>query len=198
MARTWENWMNYRTALYAALLMGANAVFGSSALADTASLEALREGSLTKLMFHGDPKPVSEAVFTDEAGGEVSLADYRGKVVVLNFWATWCAPCRHEMPMLDALQAEFGGDDFAVVTVATGRNKPMAVEKFFDEVGVTNLPKLYDPKKALAAEMGVMGLPVTVLLDRNGNEVARMMGDADWSSESAKAIVAAMIAEPAS
>ncbi|WP_255553448.1 TlpA disulfide reductase family protein [Maritimibacter sp. DP1N21-5] len=188
MARTWENWMIYRTALYAALLMGANVVF-----ADTASMEALREGSMTKLMFHSEPKAASGATFTDEAGAERSLADYRGKVVVLNFWATWCAPCRHEMPMLDALQAEFGGEDFAVVTVATGRNKPMAVQKFFDEVGVTNLPKLYDAKKVLASQMGVMGLPVTVILDREGNEVARMMGDADWSSESARAIVAAMI-----
>lgn len=97
--------------------------------------------------------------------------------------------------MLDALQAEFGGDDFQVVPVATGRNKLMGIRKFFDEVDVTELPILMDPKQGLAREMGVMGLPVSVLLDRDGNEVARLMGDADWASDSARAIVAAMIAQ---
>ncbi|WP_292019022.1 TlpA disulfide reductase family protein [Maritimibacter sp. UBA3975] len=182
--------MNIRKLLYAALLLGANAAF-----ADMAEIEALKDGDMKKLMFSSEPSPAGQATFTDTEGNEVSLADYRGKVVLLNFWATWCAPCRHEMPMLDALQAEYGGDDFAVVTVATGRNKEMAIKKFFEEVGVENLPILMDPKQGLAREMGVMGLPVTVLLDREGNEIARLMGDADWSSESAMAIVSALIAE---
>ncbi len=183
--------MNIRTLLYAALMLGANAAF-----ADTAALEALKDGDMKKLMF-SEAKPAGTATFTDTEGNEVSLADYRGKVVLLNFWATWCAPCRHEMPMLDALQAEYGGDDFQVVTVATGRNKEMAIVKFFEEIGVEHLPILMDPKQGLAREMGVMGLPVTVLLDREGNEIARMMGDADWSSDSAMAIIAAMIEQGA-
>lgn len=181
--------MNIRPLLYAALLLGANAAY-----ADTAALEALKDGDMKKLMF-SEAKPAGEYTFEDADGNTVSLEDYRGKLVLLNFWATWCAPCRHEMPMLDALQAEFGGDDFQVVPVATGRNKLMGIRKFFDEVDVTELPILMDPKQGLAREMGVMGLPVSVLLDRDGNEVARLMGDADWASDSAKAIVAAMIAQ---
>jgi thiol-disulfide isomerase/thioredoxin len=113
---------------------------------------------------------------------------------VLNFWATWCAPCRKEMPQLSELQAELGGDAFEVVTIATGRNPPQAMQRFFEEIGVDNLPLHMDPKQALAREMAVMGLPITVILNPEGQEIARMRGDADWSSDSAKAIVSALIA----
>ena len=111
----------------------------------------------------------------------------------MNFWATWCAPCRKEMPQIAELQEEFGGDDFEVLTIAAGRNSPAGILKFFEENGITNLPRHQDPKQALAREMAVIGLPITVLLDRDGKEVARLLGDAEWNSESAKAIVAAMI-----
>ena len=91
--------------------------------------------------------------------------------------------------MLSELQTEFGGDDFAVVTIATGRNPPPAMKKFFDEIGVENLPLYRDPKSQLAREMGVLGLPITVILNPDGQEVARMRGDADWASDNAKAIL---------
>ena len=158
-----------------------------------AALEALREGDMKKLMFHSAPAPAPQVEFEREDGSAATLADYRGKHVVLNFWATWCAPCREEMPMLSNLQAEMGGDDFAVVTIATGRNPPPAMKTFFDEIGVDNLPLHRDPKSALARQMGVFGLPITVILDPQGNEIARLQGDAHWDSDSAKAIVAALI-----
>ena len=91
--------------------------------------------------------------------------------------------------MLSELQTEFGGAEFEVVTVASGRNPPPAMKAFFDEIGVTNLPLHRDPKSALAREMGVLGLPITVILNPEGQEVARMRGDADWSSDNAKAIL---------
>jgi len=97
------------------------------------------------------------------------------------------------MPTLSALQAALGGDDFAVVTIATGRNPPPAMKKFFDDIGVDNLPLHRDPKSALARSMGVFGLPITVLLDPQGREIARLQGDADWNSDSARAIIAAWI-----
>jgi thiol-disulfide isomerase/thioredoxin len=175
--------------LYTALVLGANA-----AAADTAALEALREGDMQKLVFHAEPVAAGAAAFADADGAEHRLADWQGKVVLLNFWATWCAPCRKEMPMLDALQTEFGGDDFEVVTVATGRNSVQGIRRFFEEVGVANLPVLLDPGQELAREMGVFGLPITVILDREGREIARLRGEADWQSDSAKAIVAALVA----
>ena len=173
--------------LYTALLTGANA-----ALADPV-LEELREGSMKKLMFHSSPAEASALPFVTADGGEMSLAAYEGKYVVLNFWATWCAPCRKEMPMLAELQTEFGGDDFAVVTLATGRNSPMGIKKFFEEIDVDNLPAYRDPKQAIAREMAVLGLPITVILNPEGQEIARMRGDAEWNSDSAKAIIAALL-----
>lgn len=95
--------------------------------------------------------------------------------------------------MLDRLQAEFGGDAFEVVTVATGRNSVQGIKRFFEEVGVTNLPILLDQRQDLAQEMGVFGLPITVILDPEGREIARLRGDAEWDGESARAIVAALI-----
>jgi len=171
--------------LYLSVVTSANAL-------DVAALEALREGEMKKLNFHSEPEPVSEAVFYLPDESEHSLRNYEGKYVLLNFWATWCAPCRHEMPMLSELQSEFGGDAFQVVTIATGRNKITGMTKFFDEIGVDNLPLYRDPKQKVARDMAVLGLPITVIVDPDGREIARMRGDADWASDSAKAIIAAL------
>jgi thiol-disulfide isomerase/thioredoxin len=176
--------------LYTALALGANA-----AAADTAAFEALREGDMQKLVFHAEPVAAGVMPFTDADGAEHHLSEWQGKIVLLNFWATWCAPCRKEMPMLDALQAEFGGEDFEVVTIATGRNSVQGIRRFYEEVGVTNLPVLLDPKQDLAREMAVFGLPITVILDREGREIARLRGEADWVSDSAKSILSALIAD---
>ena len=169
--------------LYTALGIGANA-----ALAGEIDWQAAHDGGLAKLV-QTDPTPVPDTSFTDPEGGTHSLADYRGKVVLLNFWATWCAPCREEMPSLDALQAELGGDDFQVVAIAAGHNPAPAIEKFLTEAKITNLPVLLDPRQGLARGMGVMGMPVTILIDRDGNEIARLMGGADWASDAAKTLV---------
>ena len=134
----------------------------------------------------------AEFNLADDAG-TATLADYRGKYVLLNFWATWCAPCRKEMPMLSALQTEFGGDGFRGADHCHGRNSPTGIKKFFEEIGVANLPRHQDPKQALAREMAVLGLPITVLIDPDGREIARLRGDADWSSASAKAILKALL-----
>ena len=128
-------------------------------------------------------------VLEGTAARTIALTDYAGKVVVLNVWGSWCAPCREEMPSLDALQAQRGGEDFAVLTIAAGRNPPPAIRKFMDETGVKNLPMLTDERMALARGMGVLAMPVTILIDAEGNEVARMIGDADWASPAALAVV---------
>lgn len=95
--------------------------------------------------------------------------------------------------MLSALQSDLGGADFEVLTIATGRNAPPAMKKFLTDIGATNLPMHTDSRQALARSMGVLGLPVTVLIDGQGREVARLTGDADWSSDSATRIVRAVI-----
>jgi len=176
--------------LYTALAITANAAAG----ADIAALEALREGDMRKLTFHADPRPVPEAELVDAEDGIHHLSDWQGKWVLLNFWATWCAPCRHEMPALDRLEAELGGDGFAVLPVATGRNPLPSITRFYDETDLAHLPILRDPTQTLSRGMAVLGLPVTVVLDPEGREVARLTGDAEWDSDSAKAILRALMA----
>ena len=176
--------------LYTALVLGANA-----ALAGEVDWQAAKEAGLTKLVPTENAQPIPDTPFSDPEGGSHTLADYKGKVVLVNFWATWCAPCREEMPSLDQLQADLGGDDFQVVTIATGRNPPDSITRFFEETEVKNLPVLLDPKQQLARQMGVVGLPVSVLLDRDGNEVARLMGDADWASEPAQNVIRQLTAD---
>lgn len=180
--------------LKSALLYTALGVMANTSFADVAPLEALREGDMRKLMFHSTPIDSSDVAFLGEDGTNMTLADFAGQHVVLNFWATWCAPCRHEMPMLSDLQTTLGGEDFQVVTIATGRNPRPAIEAFFDEIGVDNLPMHTDARQSLARSLGVLGLPVTIILDPEGQEVARLQGDADWSSESALAILSALLA----
>ena len=178
-------------ALTSAVLYTALAVLANAGHA--ADLESLKDGDMRKLVVATDPAPAPEVTFIAEDGSEARLSDYAGKPVVLNFWATWCAPCRKEMPHLAALQ-EAMGDEIAVLTVATGRNPPEAIDRFFTEIGVTSLPKATDPKQEMARAFGVLGLPITVILDAEGREVARLLGDADWSSDSAQAIMAAVAA----
>lgn len=178
--------------LYTALALGANAAVA----ADTEALMAMREGDMQKLIFHDTPQEVSNATFTDVEGGEFTLSDWKGKTVLVNFWATWCAPCRKEMPGLDRLQTEMGGDDFEVVTIATGRNSVQGIVKFFEETGVETLPILLDPQSKLGRDMGVLGLPITVILNEDGQEIARLRGDAEWDSDNAKAILGALVNSP--
>ena len=172
--------------LYTALVLGANA-----GMAEVASL---LDGDMKKLMLWDAPVEVPDAVLLDATDGEHALADYKGKWVVLNFWATWCAPCRREMPSLERLQAAM--PEIAVVPVATGRNAVEGIQRFFDEAGVTTLPILRDPTSDLAHAMGIMGLPVTVILNPEGQEVARLIGDAEWDSDSAKAVLKELAKAP--
>ena len=158
------------------------------------NLEDLRSGDMRKLVVHAAPKLASDVEITWADGREAVLEDFVGRVVVANFWATWCAPCRKEMPSLSELQTQFDKSDMIVLAIAVGRNPIRSVERFLDEIEVRNLAVLYDPKQSFSASMGVLGLPTTILLDRSGKEVARLTGDADWRSESALSIVSVIVA----
>ena len=170
--------------LYTALALCANPALAGAEAA------ALATGEMKKLVFAEAPRPLPEIAIVDAGDAERQLADWRGKWVVLNFWATWCAPCRVEMPSLDRLQAAM--PEIAVLPVATGRNSVEAINRFYGEAGVTSLPVLRDPKSALSRELGVLGLPVTLILNPEGQEVARLIGDAVWDSDDAKAVLAAL------
>lgn len=183
----------YSAVLYTALAFGANPAAADSAI-DIAALDALRTGDMVKLALDTDPAPVPDGILLDEADKEHRLSDMRGKYLLVNFWATWCAPCRKEMASLDRLQTRLGGDRFAVVTIATGPNPLPAIRKFFADEGVPALPLLRDPRQRFARDMGVIGLPISVLVDPEGREIGRLIGEAQWDGPDALALVSALIA----
>lgn len=177
------------TTLYTALMLGAN----GAAAADMEVLREMRDGDMKKLILHDAAKDLKSDAFETVEGAPIALADYRGKYVLVNFWATWCAPCRAEMPALDALNAEFGGDAFEVVTIATGRNPVPSMKKFFADAGIETLPLHRDPKQKLARNMAVIGLPLSVLIDPEGREIGRLIGDAEWHDDNARLLISTLI-----
>lgn len=157
-----------------ALLAGCDG-YSSSPIADANA--APRSFSL-----HRAPKPLPELTFRDERGLPIRLSGFRGKVVVLNVWATWCAPCREEMPTLDRLQAKLGGPDFEVVALSVDHTGPDVVRKFFRQIGIKNLRLYIDTTPETMDKLNVPGLPVTLLIDRNGRELGRLIGPTEWDS----------------
>ena len=126
------------------------------------------------------PKPVPTVTFVDGNGINRSLADYRGRGVVMNFWATWCGPCVREMPQLDRLNALIRKDNIDVLTVSEDRNGRALIEKFFQINGLKNLPQLRDPRGQLMRRLAVRGLPTTILINARGFEVGRVVGPVEW------------------
>ncbi|SOB99427.1 thiol:disulfide interchange protein TlpA [Stappia indica] len=169
-----------------------------SAAASLASqIAPLARGEVAAFLPAKAPSQLSELAFSNDAGAPLTLGDFRDKVVLVNLWATWCAPCRKEMPALDQLQAELGSDDFEVVAVSvdqTGEEKPRA---FLKEIGVSNLAFYADPTMKIFQDVRARGrapgLPTTLLVDGKGCEIGALMGPAEWASEDAKALVRAAI-----
>ncbi len=178
--------------LYTGGIAGANAQTLDEATRER--LAAMREGEMRKLNLHLRPRPAPEATFLDTEGGEHRLAETDGKVRLVNFWATWCAPCRTEKPSLDRLAAELTGDDFEVIAIAVGRHDLDAIERFNRDVGVEHLTTYLDPGSDVSAEAGVAGLPVTLLINREGEEIGRLMGGAEWDAPAARALIEEVIA----
>ena len=138
---------------------------------------------------HESPRPLSEIQFENSQGEAMSLADFRGKVVLLNIWATWCAPCRREMPTLDRLQAALGGPDFEVVALSIDRKGLSVVKEFYDGLGVRELVMYIDSSGKAPRELNALGVPTTLLIDRDGNEIGRLAGPAEWDSSEMVAFI---------
>ena len=127
--------------------------------------------------------------FLDKDGQSLELSAFHGRVVLINFWATWCAPCLAEMPSLNRLQIALGGADFQIITIATGRNETADIDSFFTTQSITHLTRYRDPNLRLALALGAGSLPTTVLMDRDGFIIARLQGEADWDSEAALGLI---------
>ena len=182
-------------ALNAAVLVLFAAIYGIPPAESTAQdlKERFSKGEITAFVFKKSRDEVPEFSFTDGDEKPLTLADWKGRVVLLNLWATWCAPCRKEMPGLDRLQGELGGDDFEVVALSVDRKGIKPSAKFLKEVGAENLALYVDDTSKAMFEMRARGLPATYLIDREGRLIGRLVGPAEWDTDEAKALIQAAI-----
>lgn len=156
-------------------------------------------GAMQGFILYDKRRELSAEPFLDGAGNTRHFADFRGRVLLVNFWATWCAPCIEEMPDLAALQDGMGGEDFTVLAISQDRGGRDVAEPFVrDRLGLPRLPVLYDPNSALGRAMGVKGLPTTFLIDRRGRAVGHYLGAAEWNAPGARAMIRHVIDEAGS
>jgi thiol-disulfide isomerase/thioredoxin len=183
-----------------AVLYGTVAPAGKAASdcpADSAKLAArlapLAKGELAALHVASEPRRAIQVAFKRDGGAKLTVADFKGRPILLNLWATWCIPCRAEMPALDRLQAAKGGPGFEVVAVNVDTARLERRAAFLDSVGVKSLTRYADPSgdafQTLHNDGKALGLPVTLVIDKNGCEVGAVEGGAKWDSAEAKALV---------
>lgn len=153
----------------------------------------LNVGDMTTFVFKDEPVPVPVATFNNEAGQPITVGDMKGKVVLLNLWATWCAPCRKEMPDLDRLQAKLGSERFEVVAISVDRGSAAKSKKFLDDINVKSLKLYHDPSAQLGYTLKTIGMPSTLLIDERGRELGRLVGPAKWDSDDAIRLIRAHI-----
>jgi len=139
------------------------------------------------------PLKVPDLAFTDANGKPLSLADFRGRTLLVNLWATWCVPCRKEMPTLDALERELGGKDFQVVAINIDTRDPDKAKAFLKDIGITKLTYYADPSaktfQDLKAVGRAFGMPTTLLVDPHGCEIGSIAGPAEWASKDALKLI---------
>lgn len=186
-------WTPLRLALAA---LGAVALAAGGAgtyLASKQGGEALA-GDTAVLRMHASPRSLPEIAFEDGKGKPVTLADFRGRTVLLNVWATWCPPCREEMPSLDRLQKALGGPAFEVVALSIDAGGAPVVERFYKEMGIASLAIYIDPGMRSASQLATPGVPTTLLIDREGRELGRHAGPAQWDSPEALRVISSYMA----
>ncbi|MDB2407255.1 TlpA family protein disulfide reductase [Jannaschia sp.] len=153
----------------------------------------LLTGTMAKMQVAPTPWAPAVDTFARADSTRGRLSDYAGEIVVLNFWATWCAPCRAEMPALQALQDDLGDEGLEVVTVAFGRHNPVQMKKFWADAGITSLPLNLDAGTELARAFGVQGLPHTLILNRQGEVLGELVGEAEWHAPETVALLRSLI-----
>jgi thiol-disulfide isomerase/thioredoxin len=160
----------------------------------------IREGEVSKteltakkFILLAKPEPLPDLAFTGADGKPHRLSEWRGKTVLLNLWATWCAPCKTEMPSLDRLQARLGGGKFQVIALSTDIGGPEKPASFFKNEGIAHLEVYNDRTSEALKALNASGLPLSVALDKEGREIARLLGPADWDSPEATAQIEAFM-----
>ncbi len=174
----------------AVALVGAAAGYGASRLLRSGrSGSPPLDGAVADFTLMNEPRPMPLDPFADETGAERTMADYLGRIVLVNFWATWCLPCRVEMPALDRLEAAMGGPDFAVLPIALDREGADIVVPYYEELGLASLPIAIDAENRIANALGIRALPTTILVNRDGMGVGYYLGPAEWDSSDSQALM---------
>ena len=171
------------------LILIVNLFFSFSVIAENkyeANTKGIIKGELRKFIFSNANKTLPNPLVLDINENVIEI-DSNDGILVINFWATWCAPCKKEMPSLNNLAENMKYEGVRIVTVASGRNSKEAIEGFFSDNNLTNLNKFRDPKGKIAMSYGVTALPTTVVIDPSGKEIGRIIGDIDWNTENIRA-----------
>ena len=166
------------------LLLIVNLFFSISLLAENKYKEKTKdiiEGELRKFIFSESPNLLSRPLVIDANENMVEVG-FNEELLVINFWATWCAPCKKEMPSLNNLAQNMKNERIRIITVASGRNSKAAIDTFFNDYNLVNLSKYRDPKGKMAIKYGVTALPTTVVIHYTGAEIGRIIGDIDWDT----------------
>ena len=157
-------------------------------------LDTRADGSrILNMVVHSTARAVPAFNFLDIEGNYLSLENFRGKIVALHFWATWCIPCRAELPTVDALQNQLGGADFTFVPLSVDRDGADLVRRYYADHGIQHLPVYIDEGMNAAQAMLVNGIPYTILINREGMEIARILGDRNWIAPDAIALMRQLI-----
>ena len=143
---------------------------------------ALEKPNIKNLVILKNPKIYEEIIFKDSSGEDVSLDDFKGKLLILNFWATWCAPCREEMPSLDSLQSNSNFDNLKIFPINIGQENFSKSDSFFKELSIQNLEIYFDAPITLAKKFSLRGVPTTILFNKKGEEFGRIMGSIDFNN----------------
>ncbi len=170
--------------IYATLILYANTSL-SHERNDIEKLQEHVKGSLKNIIIKKETTKLQTIKLVDFDDVPQQIFFKPKKVTLINFWATWCAPCREEMPSLNKLVTSVGSDAFSVIAIAAGRNSKKVVNKFFLDHKLSNLKSFKDPKGKVASKLNVLGLPTTIIVDQHSNELARLIGDTNWNSKEA-------------
>jgi thiol-disulfide isomerase/thioredoxin len=138
---------------------------------------------IKNLILTENPKIYEDVIFTDARQNDVNLEHFKGKLLILNFWATWCAPCREEMPSLDSLQSNSKLDNLKIFPINIGQEDILKSESFFNELNIKNLDIYFDPAITLAKKFSLRGVPTTIFFNKEGKEFARIIGSIDFNDE---------------
>ena len=167
------------------LILIVNLFFSFPAIAESnyeANTKDIMKGELRKFIFSDGTEPLPKPIVLDINENVVEIGS-NGDILIINFWATWCAPCKKEMPSLNNLAENMKFDDVRIITVASGRNSKEAIKAFFSDNNLANLNKFRDPKGKIAMSYGVTALPTTVVIDPSRKEIGRIIGDIDWNNK---------------